>query len=1668
MKKLISNSAAALTRARWTKPLNGLLMGLALMSVASGAHAATFLVTETQDNSAGGSLRAAINLANVSSGADQIIFLPGMSGTIALQRELPNFSTDISINGPAGGIIISGDSDGNGSADVPLFAVTSGAVNISNLTLAKGKGNDGAKGSFGQSGEIGWGAITMRSGTLNLSGCTLSGNVGGKGGDGGDNFGSGKTGAGALEIQGGVVSLTNCTVAGNTGGAGGKGASYGNGLPGSNGVGVINVNGGTLNVNQSTIASNAGGAGGQGGVNNVGVKFSYDGITNGGGISNGGSTTTTLNNSLVVDNAGGNIAGNAPTGSYNITSGTLANLEIGVLGNYGGPTQTMPLHTGSPALDAGDPNATGGFDQRGFARVQHGRMDIGAFESAPVPIDRAPTDIKLSSASIDENQNAGTRVGTLSTIDADSGDTFTYSLVGENNDNALFTIDGDGLKTTTPFDYETKNSYRIRVQTDDGRSGIFAKDFTITVSNVNEETPSLIVTTTDDSMAEDNLTSLREAIIIANRDADLSEITFAPGISGTIALQRELPNFSTDITIISPAAGIIISGDSDGDGNGSADVPLFTVASGTTNIINLTLAKGKGIEGAKGAPGMDGSLGTGAITTRGGTLNLSGCTLNGNVGGKGGDAGDFYNADLGRPKYGAGALEIRGGAVNLTNCTVVGNTGGAGGSGVHTLGGSASGANGVGTINVNGGVLSVNQSTIAGNAGGAGGPGSGNGRTDGGGISSGGSTTKLNNSLVVGNIGGNLAGNAPAGKYNITIGTLEDVKLGSLANNGGSTQTMALLEGSMAINAGDPGVTNGTDQRGEARVKRGRMDIGAYESDFMPVNQVPTDINLSDNSVEENKDAGTTVGTFSSVDFNGDDSFTYALVGESNDNSSFTVDGDVLKTAAKFNYKTKKSYLIRVQTDDGNGGTFAKDFTINVKQTPPLVVTTTNDIVADDDLTSLREAINFANSNPDLSEITFAPGISGTLALQSALPDLSTNIRIVGPTAGIVISGDKDGNGTPDVPLFNVTNYTTSLFNLTLAKGQGTEGAKGYPGFTGEPGTGAITVRGVLNLSGCTLTGNVGGRGGQGGEQPRYYTGGGSFPIGDVGSGGRGVGALEMIYGAVSLTNCTVTNNVGGSGGLPGFSNFGHASTGYGVAAINATGGTLSVNQTTIVGNSGGGGVITYGGGISNSGSTTTLNNSLVVDNYGGNIVGAEPNGGNNIIGGTRASIKLGPLANNGGPTQTMALLAGSPAINAGDAGVTGGTDQRGEARVKRGRMDIGAFESDIALNSAPFVNPIINSPSVPGPTDLIVTDPRGADADGDSLTYSFVYKINGKVIAGEADKPNRVDLSRYTVKAGDSFTATFVANDGKVNSAPVTLTRIIAAAPVANPFSGSAPAGIQTALGPITGTDADGLALRYVLLSQPANGNAYLAGSGNDVRLYYTSRASFDGVDTMQFQVVNSEGRRSAPATISVTVEGNHAPTASSGSASVMAGVRTEIPLAANDADGDALSYRIATQPTNGTAFLAGNPNGGVSLFYTGLKTYAGSDQVQFTVTDTAGAVSAPATIGIMVQGSAKPTADAANLSAVAGVRASVAIVGHDADGGALRYRITTQPAHGKAFLAGSGDNVRLYYTADAGYRGTDRAMFTVSDSTGRVSTPAPVNITVTAPGGGGSGGMS
>jgi hypothetical protein len=99
---------------------------------------------------------------------------------------------------------------------------------------------------------------------------------------------------------------------------------------------------------------------------------------------------------------------------------------------------------------------------------------------------QAPTNVALLHSSVLENQPAGTTVGTFSSTDPDVGDAFTYSLVSGagSTDNAAFTINGNTLKTTYPFNYLVKQSYSIRVRTTDSGGLSFERSLNVSVEDI--------------------------------------------------------------------------------------------------------------------------------------------------------------------------------------------------------------------------------------------------------------------------------------------------------------------------------------------------------------------------------------------------------------------------------------------------------------------------------------------------------------------------------------------------------------------------------------------------------------------------------------------------------------------------------------------------------------------------------------------------------------------------------------------------------------------------------------------------------------------------------------------------------------------------------------------------------------------------------------------------------------------------------------------------------------------------------------------------------------------------------------------------------------------------------------------------------------------------------
>ena len=241
--------------------------------------------------------------------------------------------------------------------------------------------------------------------TLTLTNSTISGNTAAAGGDGGGIY------------DNGTLTLTNSTISGNTAAAGGDGGGI--------------YNNGTLTLANSTISGNTAATNGDGGgifnnsdeltVINCTMSGNTAGGTGGGIFMNGDGTLT---NTIVAGSSGGNCSTFHPTdGGHNIDDGTTCgftgtgcstttgtsfcntnpDLDPNGLVNHGGPTETIALLEGSPAVDHGDPGACAaapvdGVDQRGVSRPA-GQCDIGAFEVGALSTTTTVTTTTISTTS---------------------------------------------------------------------------------------------------------------------------------------------------------------------------------------------------------------------------------------------------------------------------------------------------------------------------------------------------------------------------------------------------------------------------------------------------------------------------------------------------------------------------------------------------------------------------------------------------------------------------------------------------------------------------------------------------------------------------------------------------------------------------------------------------------------------------------------------------------------------------------------------------------------------------------------------------------------------------------------------------------------------------------------------------------------------------------------------------------------------------------------------------------------------------------------------------------------------------------------------------------------------------------------------------------------------
>ncbi|WP_439487428.1 putative Ig domain-containing protein, partial [Algoriphagus sp.] len=158
-------------------------------------------------------------------------------------------------------------------------------------------------------------------------------------------------------------------------------------------------------------------------------------------------------------------------------------------------------------------------------------IPVGTISVNITPVNDAPTDILLDNNSVAENETIGTVVGLFSALDVDNGDTFTFTLVSGtgDTDNSVFSISGNELRTAAVFDFETKNSYSIRVRVTDSGGLTFEKPFTATVDEVNESPSEILLDNSSVAENEATGTTVGTFSAVDPNAGDTFVYTFADG-----------------------------------------------------------------------------------------------------------------------------------------------------------------------------------------------------------------------------------------------------------------------------------------------------------------------------------------------------------------------------------------------------------------------------------------------------------------------------------------------------------------------------------------------------------------------------------------------------------------------------------------------------------------------------------------------------------------------------------------------------------------------------------------------------------------------------------------------------------------------------------------------------------------------------------------------------------------------------------------------------------------------------------------------------------------------------------------------------------------------------------------------------------------------------------
>jgi len=882
--------------------------------------------------------------------------------------------------------------------------------------------------------------------------------------------------------------------------------------------------------------------------------------------------------------------------------------------------------------------------------------------------------------------------------------------------------------------------------------------------------------------------SLRAAIQRANTLAGDDAITLdipasEPNCDATtlkciINLTKALDNPNTNMLIDGPGAELLTV-----RRNTGGNYRIFTIAgSATVTLSNITIENGDA--GATNGGGVF-NAGSGQVTILQSVVQGNGA-LNG--GGINNDSSGSVNVvssvvhDNTSTNGAGGIFNRSNGTVRVTDSLVQSN---------HADGISG---NGGGINNNSNGTVRVTRSTIDGNI-------TNGSNSDGGGIYNGGTgTVDVTNSLI----GNNLTGKDGGGINNASTGTVNVINSSVFLNKsvngtGGGIRNV----GAGALNISNStffqnivklGISGG-GINGSATVKS-TIIAGSFDDGiFNPV----TDVEGSFTSAGFNfvGDKGTSTGFTQPTDQTGTSaapldpeliiipqSPTFGLTNGIlvprcgspvvDKATSTPLSGPALTTDLRGAGFPRTVDEPSVPDATGGDGTDTGAFERPVCTTLTLTVNTTadtddlspGDSLCDTDAASgaqctLRAAISETNALTGAHTIvfdipaadpSFNPNTSMfTINLTGALPDITTDLNLNGPGPGLLTV--RRGSGGP-YRIFNFTGSApvdASISGLTISNGLSTSQGGGI----------FFSNKGSLTVTDCLIADNTAERSGGGivsndgtvNVADSTFTNNFAFAFGNIGDGGGAVftgSSQANVNVTFNITNSTfVGNGTGGTGG-----------------AILGSGGELNITNSTITGNTVSGGVSSSAGGLT-AGGVVRVKSSIIALNIANSqardVNGAVTSGGFNLIGNASGSTgftqstdqtgldpKLDPagLQNNGGPTRTIALLMGSPAIDKGTAnGLTGllTTDQRGPGFARTfddpsvtnaaDGTDIGAFE----------LNPAAPSPT-PTPTPTPSPSPTAPTFQFELATYPIeegCAAVNVQVLrSGSLGSAASVDLA--------------------------------------------------------------------------------------------------------------------------------------------------------------------------------------------------------------------------------------------------------------------------------------------------------------------------------------